>query len=405
MKNIFKFVVVGAGPAGLCAIAKLIGIKIAPDNILWVDPLFAVGDFGTVLSVGSSVPGNTKVENYIKVIAEMNAIIQSIGLPPVIYEELDSLDKKSVCTLKVATRPMQEMTQRFQSIIPYIDGKVISIEDNPNLTSMLIKNNEGKLVTVKAEKVILATGSLPRQLNNEVIASKIEIDCNIAFIESELNGYLEKYKTIKSVAVVGSSHSAALAVMQLVKAGCEVHHFMIGEYRYAQSKISPDGKPYVKFDNTGLKGDVAEFTKNISSSQYHQYQASDKTQIDHLMKLLSDRFTHVVSAIGYEVASSLEINHKSLSHYIYDKNTLKLVGLSNVFGVGIAFPQAIIGYEGEQEVAVGVGKFWATVNDSAVIGLWLSDHLKTSQLSFFNAEITDQKSLAGDEKIRINRLA
>ena len=46
MKN-FDWAVIGAGPAGIAAIGKLLDAGIEPQRIAWIDPTFAVGDFGT----------------------------------------------------------------------------------------------------------------------------------------------------------------------------------------------------------------------------------------------------------------------------------------------------------------------------------------------------------------------
>ena len=59
--------IIGAGPAALAAIPQLLNSGVAGADIVWIDPQFKVGDFGSILSVGSSVPGNTSVENYQKV--------------------------------------------------------------------------------------------------------------------------------------------------------------------------------------------------------------------------------------------------------------------------------------------------------------------------------------------------
>jgi hypothetical protein len=56
----FKAIVVGAGPAGVCAIGNLLDSKIYP--ILWVDPKFNAGR----LSSYQSVPSNTKTSLFIE---------------------------------------------------------------------------------------------------------------------------------------------------------------------------------------------------------------------------------------------------------------------------------------------------------------------------------------------------
>lgn len=357
----FDYIVVGAGPAGLCAVAKLIELNINPKKIAWVDPQFEMGDFGTCLSAGSGVPGNTNVESYLKVISAMNRILKTQGLAPVLNTEIHHQNPNTTCTLNEASKPFKTLTQAFKNLAHTIQGNVTAVHETPNNVSVLINHTN-----ITANHVILATGASPKNMST---IKKI-IDCNIAFIASELKRFLSENTHIKSVAVVGSSHSAALAVMQLLTLNCEVHHFMVGDYRYAESKTTPEGKTYTKFDNTGLKGEVARFTKNLSNEKYNKYSAKNKEAITALLNQHENKFTHLVVAIGYETSNTLTINDQPLSSYHYNATNLTLDGFARISGLGIAFPPKIIGHEGETEYAVGVGKFWATVNDSNVIDAW-----------------------------------
>jgi thioredoxin reductase len=357
----FDYVIVGAGPAGLCAIAKLIELNINPKKITWIDPQFEMGDFGTCLSAGSGVPGNTTIESYLRVISAMNRILETQGLAPVLNTEIHHQNPNTTCTLNEASKPFKTLTQQFQRLVCAIKGNVTAIHETPNQVSVLIDKT-----TITANHVILATGASPKNMST---IKKI-IDCNIAFIASELKRFLSDHTNITSVGVIGSSHSAALAVMQLLKLNCEVHHFMVGDYRYAESKTTPAGQAYTKFDNTGLKGEVARFTKDLNNKQYHRYSAQNKAQITTLLNQHESKFTHVVVAIGYETSNTLTINDQPLSSYHYNATNLTLDGFARLSGLGIAFPPKIIGHEGETEYAVGVGKFWTTVNDSNVIDAW-----------------------------------
>lgn len=46
MDKTFQWLVIGAGPAGIAAVGKLIDHKIPGDQIGWLDPAFGVGDLG-----------------------------------------------------------------------------------------------------------------------------------------------------------------------------------------------------------------------------------------------------------------------------------------------------------------------------------------------------------------------
>jgi cation diffusion facilitator CzcD-associated flavoprotein CzcO len=42
----YKWTVIGAGPAGIAAVGRLLDHGIAPEKIAWVDPEFTAGDLG-----------------------------------------------------------------------------------------------------------------------------------------------------------------------------------------------------------------------------------------------------------------------------------------------------------------------------------------------------------------------
>ena len=48
----YAWTVIGAGPAGIAAVGKLLDHGIAPEKIAWIDPAFAAGDLGAKVAVG-----------------------------------------------------------------------------------------------------------------------------------------------------------------------------------------------------------------------------------------------------------------------------------------------------------------------------------------------------------------
>ena len=57
-----KWTVIGAGPSGILAVAKLIDNGIEPKLITWIDPKFEVGYLG---SKWHEVPSNTRVKLFV----------------------------------------------------------------------------------------------------------------------------------------------------------------------------------------------------------------------------------------------------------------------------------------------------------------------------------------------------
>jgi cation diffusion facilitator CzcD-associated flavoprotein CzcO len=58
----YVWTVIGAGPAGIAAVGKLLDRGIADKDIAWIDPAFAAGDIG---AKWRSVSSNTKVGTFL----------------------------------------------------------------------------------------------------------------------------------------------------------------------------------------------------------------------------------------------------------------------------------------------------------------------------------------------------
>lgn len=365
--SIAEYVIVGAGPAAICAVAKLVGTGLNASQIIWVDPEFACGDFGTVLSVGSSVPGNTKVADYNKVNQAIYNLLPKTA--PTLAEKqafaITHLATDYTCSLREATEPMQHLTHKLSAMVTSLRGKVTEItEVQEGLRIRTELANE--TVYLLSRRVILATGAKPRELN---IYSGKRIHPNDVFIKSQLQAYLTANPQVKKVAVFGSSHSAALAVMHLLQAGIPVIQFINKPYLFAQAATTADGAAFTLHDNTGLKGEVARFTKSLLTGEFafaDKWQQVDSAKMDDYL----EQCTHFVEAIGYVAQDTLTINGQPLRSYTYNKHTSEIAGVKGLFGIGIAFPQEKTSLSGEVELSVGYGKFWTTVNDEKIFSLW-----------------------------------
>ena len=368
-----EYVVIGGGPAGICAVAKLFGAKIPGKNIVWVDPQFNVGDFGTKLSVGSSVPGNTAVESYQKVNHAIYNLIHSSA--PTGDEKtnfkINGMAPDTTCALSVAAEPLQHISTLLCGLVNSIKGNVCSIQETKEgLEVEITATDDTKKYKLLAKRVILAIGATPKTITlpNHITA----IDPNIAFIKSELQHYLNENPQVKTVAVIGSSHSAALATMHLLEAGITVKQLMNKEYKFATGALAENGTPYTQFDNTGLKGEVAHFTRELlkdNSKMNGKWECYMNKNIEDLPEC-----THAVICIGYTPRSSLKINDLSLSTFHYDKQSTRIMHangtpIPGVFGMGVAFPLEVKALSGEIELGVGVGKFWANI-DEKILSVW-----------------------------------
>jgi thioredoxin reductase len=379
--KVVKYVVIGAGPAAICAIPRILQSGVTRNDILWIDPQFKVGEFGTTLSVGSSVPGNTAVEDYQKVNAEIFELLPACAPAQNQQFEIDNLHPRFVCSLKTASESLQHITDRLRSLIPSVEGKVSGIITTEKGLTIEMTLSDGTSHSITTRRTILATGATAKTFQLPVTHHKIKlIHPNVAFIQTSLDAYLREHPGTTTVAVIGSSHSAALATMHLLKAGMCVKQFMNKEYKYATPTIATDGRKYTMYDNTGLKGDVAHFTKqllaeiNAGTSEYQDrlqlYIGKDREDINRLLeKNLSD-CSHAVAAIGYETANTLHVNGLPLSTLSHNNKTTAFQGVKGLFGIGVAFPLEVKAISGEVESAVGVGKFWSTVSDPEVLEFW-----------------------------------
>ena len=392
-----RLIIIGGGPAAICEIATLLKSGICGNDIIWIDPEFKVGAFGSTLSQGSSVPGNTKVENYQAVNKAIYQAVPACKPKADQHFELDTLEPGFVCSLKIAAVPLQHITNELRKMVYSIEGTVTDIDTLPGGFKLHGKRTNGTPFLHFAEKVTLSIGAKSRAFSMPDQNSTVTlIDPNIAFIESELQAFLSENTNIKQVAVIGSSHSAALAAMHLLKAGVSVTQFMDKEYRFARQSVTSDGKIVTLFDNTGLKGDVAQFTKTIladeksGKSQYQgrltRYIGVNREQTNSLIKEHLTECSHAVACIGYEAVNTLTINGVPVSSLQHNNITMEIDGRKNLRGIGIAFPQQVKDASGEKELAVGVGKFWSTSNSRR-------DDLQTRQTSETSFQQTTRAKL------------
>ncbi|MBX9705555.1 MAG: pyridine nucleotide-disulfide oxidoreductase, partial [Gammaproteobacteria bacterium] len=107
--NKYEWAIVGAGPAGMAALGKLIDLGVPAKKIAWIDPEFKVGDFGTRwLNVSS----NTKVDLFIKFLNGYKAFNYSECKE---VFALHQQDPEATCQLKYAADPLQWVTEQLKS--------------------------------------------------------------------------------------------------------------------------------------------------------------------------------------------------------------------------------------------------------------------------------------------------
>jgi len=340
--NVFSWAIIGAGPAGIAAVGKLIDIGIDPKKIAWIDPEFKAGDFGTRWRKVSS---NTRVKLFTKFF-ESCVSFKYASSPNFDIKEINS---SKTCLLTYAADPLQWITDHLKITVHSIEGKVQHLKLYDRNWHLNVGN-----MKLQANNVILATGAEPKSLSFPGID---EINLNVALDPDRLALACEKEDTI---AVFGSSHSAIIIIKALLEI-CSVKkviNFYLSPLRYA---VYLDDS--ILFDDTGLKGNAAIWAReNIDGKLPAKLERviSNEENIREILPLC----TKAIYATGFqkrlipiEGMHSLEYN---------DRSGIIAPGL---FGFGIAFPEAKTDRFGTLEYRVGLWKFIEYIDK--VLPVWL----------------------------------
>lgn len=386
IKMIYEYTIAGAGPAGIMAVVRALqnlrlqtkdgeAAKILAKQICWIDPQFNVGAFG---QEWASVPGNTAASNYRAVYKEMYAILAAYGItqPRPVFD-LDSEDANFPSLLKTAAEPLRWMTEQLQSLVRCVKSSADAIKSTPQGLEVSLGVSK-----IKTRRCILALGGKPKSLQLSSEDSSKQFPLELALNRDLLKDFIAKNPSMlnSTVLVQGSSHSAALAVWNLLDCGVKVKQIMNQPYRYyAKEKLS-DGQIKVHYENTGLKGSVAQFTRQLEAGKV--YAENWSCEIIHTNKSIDySEYQHIVAAIGIEAVDSLSVNGISSGSLKYDLSTSE-TEVAGVFAVGVGHPpQAADGSKN-----VGLSKFWPDMGKQAII--WQKKPVKLTEVyrtDFFQA--------------------
>lgn len=340
----YDWTVIGAGPAGIAAIAKLIDHGVQTNKIAWIDPKFQVGDLGTLWF---NVPSNTKVKLFHKFL-HSSAAFDYANCP--IDFEINHLESEKTCYLRSIVEPLQWISNHLLKSVNKIEDIAESIFMRENKWHILFKKHN----TINSKNVILAIGAEPKALS---LASLPIISLHDALDKNRLANHLEKEDV---VAVFGSSHSAILALKNLVEDNVSrIVNFYRTPIRYAV----PLDK-WILFDDSGLKGLTADWARKYIDGVLPKNLIrifSNEENIEHYLPQCSK----VIYAIGFErrVLPIVE----GIGHLNY----IKQCGIiaPGLFGLGIAFPEAKYNKIGILEYRVGLWKFIEYLHD--MLPIWL----------------------------------
>jgi hypothetical protein len=413
----YEAVVIGGGPAGITVVGNLLEQKVEP--ILWVDNAF---DGGRINRCYREVPSNTKVAlfiDYATAVAPFRKIVSNtpsrsrweepsesdgvaVSGKPDKLQTLRSLDPAKSCQLSHAADMLLMLTEGLSKTPGIVARKVqvteatldeaaekwtVNLATPPN--SAAAENTP-----VVTNRLIMCTGSSPNNSPLPVtIPGLYNLDLDCALSPTLLATTLSALGPT-SIAVIGASHSAILVLMNLYnfartsKPDLRITWLTRHKLRYAEHR---DG--WILRDNTGLKGEAAEWARNnlepdtMPNSDVSKYVtkvayeagAEKETYEQHLKGM-----DFYVQAIGYSrdpipklktsEGRTIEpvFDHEN-GHFEYtgkgSNGEGKLQKLPGLFGAGIAWPARVVDPEGNVEYAVGFFKFMKHIKK--VVGTWI----------------------------------
>jgi cation diffusion facilitator CzcD-associated flavoprotein CzcO len=338
----FAWTVIGAGPAGIAAVGKLIDQGIAPESIAWVDPAFGGGDLG---AKWRSVSSNTQVGLFLSYLEGCSAFRFSAA-PPMPLRELDP---QQTCALSLVADPLVWITQELRE-------RVVAFQTTA--TGLWLERRQWRIETHQQElasrNVILAVGSVPKKLSYPRLE---EIPLEVVLDPDKL---AKQPLDNATVAVFGSSHSTMSALPNLLRHPIDrVINFYRSPLKYA---VYLDD--WILYDDDGLKGQAADWArKNIDGTCPDRLERCWLDAPDFAEKLAAcDR---VVYTVGFERRTLPET--RQFGQLPYDPTTGILA--PGLFGCGIAFPAYAVDPNGYGQYRVGLKKFMDHLE--SVLPLWV----------------------------------
>lgn len=345
MNTPYQWAVIGAGPAGIAAVGRLIDQGISPSTILWVDPHFKVGDLGAHWRTVSS---NTTVAFFLNYLKASDAF----NYKQAPDFEINHLPLTHTCTLSYMVEPLQWVTNTLCQQVNHCQTTIKNLHLMKRVWCLSTDSKE-----YHAKNVIIATGSVPSILSYPDVHV---IPFEIAINHKKLKACLHPEDTF---AVFGSSHSAMIIIRHLLDLGVKkVINFYRSPCRYAIEMGD-----WILFDNTGLKGQTADWTREnidgVIPSNLFRYSASPSNISQFLPEC-----NQVVYAVGFEPRNNISIN--GYDSALYNPH-VGIIG-PGLFGFGIAYPELKADPFGNIEPQVGLWKFMIYLNKA--LPVWLKYH-------------------------------
>ena len=338
----YEWTVIGAGPAGIAAVGRLLDHGVAGERIAWIDQAFAGGDIG---QKWRSVSSNTHAALFLEYFNGSKAF-RFCEAPPMPLKEIDP---QETCALGLVAEPLVWITEQLRERVDAL---------TTTATALFLENRQWRIATEQrdtfAKNVILAVGADPKRLCHPGLQ---EIPVQVALDPDKL---AEEPLEGATVAVFGSSHSSMIVLPNLLRHPVKrIVNFYRSPLKYA---VYLDD--WILFDDTGLKGQAAVWAReNIDGVLPDRLERCWVSSPEFAEKLAQcDR---VVYTVGFERRKLPETPQWGQLDY----NRTNGILAPGLFGVGIAFPQYAEDPYGYGQFRVGLKKFMDHLD--AVLPLWL----------------------------------
>lgn len=328
----FDWAVVGAGPAGIACVGRLLDSGVARHRILWVDPYFTVGDFGRLWS---NVSSNTKAKLFQQFLLASPAFRYADVMQDF---PLHLVPRDNTCQLALMAAPLQWVSDKLCQQVVARKGLVHDVTRREGYWHLTVEHD-----VLAAHKVVFATGAEPSSLSYPGIEA---IPFEVAIDKERLRTAMALSDTI---GVFGASHSAIIMLRHLVELGVKrIVNFYTSPCRYAM-----DMGDWILFDNTGLKGEAALWAREYIDGTLPDNLERVNVREGHVSTALCE-CDRVVYAVGFTRRKSLFINGYGDDVPHHPTTGILAPGL---FGLGIAYPEEKRDPMGNLETQVGLWKF------------------------------------------------
>jgi cation diffusion facilitator CzcD-associated flavoprotein CzcO len=337
----YAWTVIGAGPAGIAAVGRLLDHGIAADRIAWIDPAFAAGDLG---QKWRSVSSNTIAGTFLEYLNGSSAFRFSEA-PPLPLREVDP---EETCALALVADPLLWVTEQLCDRVHAIHTTATALNLEGRLWRIHTEDHD-----LSSQNVILAVGAVPTKLDYPQLE---EIPVEVALDPEKL---AEQPLEGATVAVFGSSHSSMIVLPHLLRLPVKkVVNFYRSPLKYA---IYLDD--WILFDDTGLKGRAAEWAReNIDGVYPEKLERCWVSAPDFDEKLQEcDRVVYTVGFVRRKLPETPQWGP-------LDYNQQNGIIAPGLFGLGIAFPEYAEDPYGYGQYRVGLKKFMDYLN--SVLPLW-----------------------------------